>query len=281
LWLNAMEVSLQGMLDNAGVIESDISRSNTALVDAILIEARDVSEAPTSSSAEGLEVPPVVARCAGVDDSKDLNGSDSIVFSKCIQPEAAAINEFNTVTVPTKAEQCGEEDEKESHECFVEGSSTKLGRSKQRLPGAGLFDDDDLEFVPLAITACLPSSCEPRTSGCINDSASPSSSVNTVSDSSAIPRITVLDVDLDDEDAFLPLVTLSPSIASMNAEGSDLKPQSGDGEKGAEVDDNLWLRVGGGLAIVGAIVGGAAAITMMHDNGPKDSKRPADEGQKR
>jgi hypothetical protein len=284
-WLDAMAISLQGMLDHTRATESNIAKSRATLDAANVLKAPDVPEEPRSS-AGGFEASPAVSLRAAVEVSKDMHdhhqdcptelpiqGSELTVVSKSVQSEGAAIAELNHKSVPVKAEKCTKDDEKGNptsidvdvgpgHECRAEGSTTNLGGSVLPLSDATVCnDDDDLDFVPLATTACLPSPREKHSRDCIGPSAKAS-----------VPRIAVLDV--------LPLDSIAPPVGahSIGMEVSNPKDRRGDDdEKGADEDDNAWLRVGGGLAIVGAIVGGAAALTLLHGNGPNDRKRGANE----
>lgn len=301
-WLDAMGISLQGMLDHTVAIDSDISNSRAAFDDANVLETRDVPEVLTSGE-DGFETSTVLSLHLAVDVSKDMHdhhpdcptgllidGSDLMAMVPALgQPEDAEIAEQQPGSVPAKAEEYDKEDEKGSptpidvglgHDCVADGSTTMPGCSTRDLQDAARCDDDDLDFVPLAITASLPHLRQLHSSDCTSRSSSHSASADPASDSSAVPRIAVLEVESDDDDDFLPLDTIAPPVPvarSTNAEVSELQHRNCDDVKGADEDDNLWLRVGGGLAIVGAIVGGAAAITMLHDNGSKDRKRGTSE----
>jgi hypothetical protein len=297
-----MAISLQGMLDHTRATESDVAKSSATRDAANFLEASVLPE-ESRSSAGSFEASPAVSHRAAVEVSKDMHdhhqecptdlpikGSDLMV-SKSVQPEAAVIEESGHESVTLKAETCHKEEEKGNptpidvglgHVRLAERSTTVLGGSIQLWSDAVVYDDDDLDFVPVATTACSPSSREQHPRGGIDRSSSPLAFAKAAVGVSAVPHIAVLDVAFDDDETdFLPLDNIAPPVGaqSIGMEVPHPKDRRGDvDEKGTDDDDdNVWLRVGGGLAIVGAIVGGAAAITLLHGNGPDDRKRGTNE----
>lgn len=78
----------------------------------------------------------------------------------------------------------------------------------------------------------------------------------------------------DNDDNFEPL-NVAEFEDGNQEKGTDVEPRTSaivDSAKEGEDDDNLWLKVGGGLALVGAVVAGGVALANAQ-NGGDDRRR--------
>jgi hypothetical protein len=78
----------------------------------------------------------------------------------------------------------------------------------------------------------------------------------------------------DDDDAFEPIDTMQTlSIPKLPIASTNQETLQTAVESPREEEDNIWLKVGGGLAIVGALVGGVALVAAQNGTQNKDEDR--------